>query len=153
MCFISATHYYHHHHHCESIILTITIIIIFIIFTIIFMSVTISITITTTIFIITIIITITNIIITIITIILYFPRYSKPGPGLNIKFLPEIKSLKKATAELQQQGVNKIIALGHAGIEMDKRVAMEVVGVDVVVGGHTNTFLYSGKVTYFFNLM
>ena len=46
--------------------------------------------------------------------------------------------------ELKQQNINKIIAVGHAGIEMDKQIAKEVDGVDIVVGGHTNTFLYTG---------
>eukprot|EP00058_Branchiostoma_floridae_P000188 XP_002585676.1 hypothetical protein BRAFLDRAFT_111560 [Branchiostoma floridae] len=41
-------------------------------------------------------------------------------------------------------GVNKIIALGHAGYSKDQDVARRVSGVDVVVGGHTNTFLYTG---------
>ena len=50
----------------------------------------------------------------------------------------------KAVEELKQQNINKIIAVGHAGIEMDIRIAKEVDGVDIVVGGHTNTFLYTG---------
>ena len=29
---------------------------------------------------------------------------------------------------------------------MDKQIAEEVDNVDVVVGGHTNTFLFTGKV-------
>nr|KAG5691605.1 hypothetical protein BaRGS_023733 [Batillaria attramentaria] len=41
-------------------------------------------------------------------------------------------------------GVNKIIAVGHAGYPHDIRVASEVTGLDVIVGGHTNTFLYNG---------
>lgn len=42
-------------------------------------------------------------------------------------------------------GINKIIALGHSGFAVDKEIAEKVKGVDVVIGGHTNTFLYSGK--------
>jgi len=61
-----------------------------------------------------------------------------------MKFLPEVESVRKAVEELKQQNINKIIAVGHAGIEMDKRIAKEVDGVDIVVGGHTNTFLYTG---------
>ena len=47
--------------------------------------------------------------------------------------------------ELKKQNINKIIAVGHSGIEMDKKIAKEVDGVDIVVGGHTNTFLYTGE--------
>ncbi len=48
---------------------------------------------------------------------------------------------------LTAQGVNKIILLTHIGYGADLEVAQGVSGVDVVVGGHTNTFLsnsYSG---------
>lgn len=41
--------------------------------------------------------------------------------------------------------MTKIIALGHSGFEMDKLIAQKVKGVDVVVGGHSNTFLYTGN--------
>ena len=54
-------------------------------------------------------------------------------------------SIRAEVTNLQGQGVNKIIALGHAGFSVDKRIAREVAGVDVVVGGHTNTFLYTGN--------
>ncbi|RMX39597.1 hypothetical protein pdam_00004020 [Pocillopora damicornis] len=72
------------------------------------------------------------------------PKVSKPGPGPNVKFLPEVESLKSAVQELKKQNINKIIAVGHSGIDMDKKIAKEVDGVDIVVGGHTNTFLYTG---------
>ncbi|KAK3749568.1 hypothetical protein QZH41_019711 [Actinostola sp. cb2023] len=71
-------------------------------------------------------------------------RVSSPGPGPNIRFLPEIQSVRTATDELRQKGINKIIALGHSGIWVDEEIAKQVSGVDVVVGGHSNTFLYSG---------
>lgn len=45
---------------------------------------------------------------------------------------------------LRDMGVNKIIALGHSGFTVDKNIAQKVKGVDVVIGGHTNTFLYTG---------
>ena len=53
--------------------------------------------------------------------------------------------MQRAVKELEEQGVNKIIAVGHAGFNTDIEIARKVVGVDVVVGGHSNTFLYSGK--------
>ena len=33
--------------------------------------------------------------------------------------------------------------IGHSGFDMDKKIAKECPLVDVVVGGHTNTFLYT----------
>ncbi len=48
---------------------------------------------------------------------------------------------------LTAEGVDKIVLLTHIGYGADLEVAQGVSGVDVVVGGHTNTFLsntYSG---------
>ncbi len=48
---------------------------------------------------------------------------------------------------LSAQGIDKIILLSHLGYGPDLEVAQGVSGVDIVVGGHTNTFLsntYSG---------
>ena len=43
--------------------------------------------------------------------------------------------------QLSAAGVNKIILVTHIGYAADVAVAQAVSGVDVVVGGHTNTFL------------
>ena len=64
-------------------------------------------------------------------------------PG-NLKFEDVVKSVQAEAERLSSDGVDKIIALGHAGITMDKRVAL-IPQVDVVIGGHTNTFLYTGQ--------
>ncbi|XP_015125991.1 protein 5NUC [Diachasma alloeum] len=61
-----------------------------------------------------------------------------------VNFLDEIASIKKEVHRLQEQGVKILIALGHSGFSMDKRIAAEVDGIDLVIGGHTNTFLYTG---------
>jgi 5'-nucleotidase len=42
---------------------------------------------------------------------------------------------------LTAQGVNKIIVLSHSGYAVDQRVAAGTTGVDVIVGGHSNTLL------------
>ena len=52
--------------------------------------------------------------------------------------------LQTQVDKLETQGYNKIIALGHSGFDMDQLIAKSVRGVDVVIGGHTNTFLYTG---------
>ena len=57
----------------------------------------------------------------------------------------EIAALKKESEALHADGVNIIIALGHSGIEKDIEIANEVPLIDVVVGGHSDTFLYKGK--------
>jgi len=70
------------------------------------------------------------------------PRYSKPGP--NIKFNDEVTSVRECAKNMRRNGINIVLALGHAGIEMDRKIAKEVDDIDIVIGGHTNTFLYSG---------
>ncbi|XP_068087209.1 5'-nucleotidase [Hyperolius riggenbachi] len=70
------------------------------------------------------------------------PVLSDPGPYL--RFEDEIEVLQNEVSKVQTLGANKVIALGHSGFETDKLIAQKVRGVDVVVGGHTNTFLYTG---------
>uniref|UniRef100_A0A3B5KF59 5'-nucleotidase n=1 Tax=Takifugu rubripes TaxID=31033 RepID=A0A3B5KF59_TAKRU len=70
------------------------------------------------------------------------PALSRPGPHL--KFEDEVTSLQLQVDKLQTMGVNKIVALGHSGFLVDQDIARKVRGVDVVVGGHTNTFLFTG---------
>ncbi|XP_069575112.1 snake venom 5'-nucleotidase-like [Brachyistius frenatus] len=66
-------------------------------------------------------------------------------PGQHLKFENEVEALQVQVNMLETMGFNKIIALGHSGFDMDKDIAKRVRGVDVVVGGHTNTFLYTGE--------
>lgn len=70
------------------------------------------------------------------------PALSKPGPDL--EFLDEVSALQMQVDKLQTLGINKIVALGHSGFTVDQEIAKKVRGVDVVIGGHTNTFLYTG---------
>uniref|UniRef100_A0AAY4CPE5 5'-nucleotidase n=1 Tax=Denticeps clupeoides TaxID=299321 RepID=A0AAY4CPE5_9TELE len=70
------------------------------------------------------------------------PALSMPGPYL--QFEQEVGALQTQVDKLTTLGVNKIIALGHSGFTVDKEIAEKVRGVDVVIGGHSNTFLYTG---------
>lgn len=65
--------------------------------------------------------------------------------GAHLKFEDEVTSLQLQVNKLQTLGVKKIIALGHSGFTVDQDVAKKVRGVDVVIGGHTNTFLFTGE--------
>ncbi|XP_046575129.1 5'-nucleotidase-like [Haliotis rubra] len=65
--------------------------------------------------------------------------------GRNLRFQDEVVAVQREADILTSQGINKIIALGHSGFTIDKRIAAEVRNLDVVVGGHTNTFLYTGQ--------
>lgn len=63
----------------------------------------------------------------------------------NVIFKDEVESIQREAKKLKEQGVDILIALGHSGFETDKRIAREVEDIDLVIGGHTNTFLYRGK--------
>lgn len=46
-----------------------------------------------------------------------------------------------AVAEIEAQGINKIILLTHTGIQTDLEIAPQLSGVDVYIGGHSHTLL------------
>ena len=62
-----------------------------------------------------------------------------------MKIFDEVKGVRDEAQRLKQQGVNILIAVGHAGYLKDMEIAEKVPDIDVVVGGHTNTFLWNGK--------
>ncbi|XP_044249208.1 protein 5NUC [Drosophila takahashii] len=64
----------------------------------------------------------------------------------NVIYKQEVPAINKETKKLVDQGVNIIIALGHSGYDKDKEIARRCPDVDVVVGGQSHTFLYTGKV-------
>lgn len=77
------------------------------------------------------------------SIFFFFSMIFTTGP--NLVFNDEIQSVQAAVHELIDAGVNKIIALGHSGYDKDIEVAKNTVGIDVIVGGYTDTFLYTGE--------
>jgi 5'-nucleotidase len=64
---------------------------------------------------------------------------SSPGP--NVLITNDVAGVTAAVAELQKQGVDKIIALTHVGYQRDLSAIARIPGVDVVVGGHSHTLL------------
>ncbi len=63
------------------------------------------------------------------------------SPGKNITFSDPVAAVQAEVDVLTKQGINKIIVLSHSGYGVDLEVAAKVSGVDVIVGGHSNTFL------------
>lgn len=63
----------------------------------------------------------------------------------NVIFEDEVEAISKEAKRLKETGVNILIALGHSGIATDEKIAAEVEDIDLVIGGHTNTFLFNGK--------
>lgn len=58
--------------------------------------------------------------------------------------LCELLTFSAEAAKLKAQGYTIIIALGHSGYRKDQEIARNCPEVDIVIGGHTNTFLFNG---------
>jgi len=64
-----------------------------------------------------------------------------------LTFLDEIESVRKEAQRLKslKPPVDIIIALGHSGYLLDLKMAKEIEEIDLVVGGHSHSFLYTGE--------
>ena len=51
--------------------------------------------------------------------------------------------MSKEVERLHNDGVDIIIGLGHSGYEKDKEIAEKVPHIDVIVGAHTHSFLFT----------
>ncbi|NNL35813.1 MAG: multifunctional 2',3'-cyclic-nucleotide 2'-phosphodiesterase/5'-nucleotidase/3'-nucleotidase, partial [Silicimonas sp.] len=63
------------------------------------------------------------------------------SPGPNVIFTDPSEAVQGEVDKLTEMGVNKIVVLSHSGYRVDQRVAENTTGVDVIVGGHSNTLL------------
>lgn len=62
----------------------------------------------------------------------------------NINILPEVEAVRDEVAKLTADGVNIIIVLSHCGLEVDRDIAKHGGPIDIIVGGHSHSFLWSG---------
>ena len=65
----------------------------------------------------------------------------QPSAGPNVSFLSPIPVLNETVSRLQAEGINRIILISHSGYELDREIAAAVPGIDVIVGGNSNTVL------------
>jgi 5'-nucleotidase len=63
------------------------------------------------------------------------------SPGENIEFGDPVAAVQSEVDRMTAEGITKIIVLSHSGYGVDLHVAQNTVGVDVIVGGHSNTYL------------
>jgi 5'-nucleotidase len=66
---------------------------------------------------------------------------------VSVTFSPVITAVQNEVNKLTAQGINKIILVGHLGYDVDIKLASVITGVDVIVGGHTHSFLYTPVLT------
>lgn len=65
--------------------------------------------------------------------------------AMTVEFFDEIEAINREAERLQRdENVDIIIALGHSGIVRDQEIAKNCPLVDIIIGGHSHTFLYSG---------
>lgn len=67
------------------------------------------------------------------------------APKNNVEYEDEVVALKKEVYKLKQMGIKIIIALGHSGFLTDLLIAEEIEDLDLVIGGHSNTFLINNS--------
>lgn len=71
------------------------------------------------------------------------PEIAASGP--NVAFESVTEYVRGAVGALEAAGINKIVVVSHIGYNVDQDLAKAVAGIDVIVGGHTHTFLGTGK--------
>ena len=61
----------------------------------------------------------------------------------NLVLEDEVEAITREVEKLTAAGVDIIIALGHSGYLMDKKIAEEVPNIDIIVGAHSHSFLFT----------
>ncbi len=60
-----------------------------------------------------------------------------------VAFLDAVGTVRGAVTALTAAGVDKVILLSHSGYHRDQQIAAQVPGIDLIVGGHSHTYLSS----------
>lgn len=66
---------------------------------------------------------------------------SKTG---KVRFLNEVDIVRHEADKLDKEGVDIIVVLSHCGVDVDFEIARGAPKIDVIVGAHTHTFMYTG---------
>lgn len=67
------------------------------------------------------------------------PGISSSGP--NLRFTDPLEAANRAVWEARREGPATVVVLSHLGLAQDRRLAAEVAGVDVILGGHSHTLV------------
>lgn len=63
------------------------------------------------------------------------------SPENTLIFTDPVEALRREIDNFNAQGINRIIVLSHSGFPIDLDIAAKVNGIDLIVGGHSNTLL------------
>lgn len=67
-------------------------------------------------------------------------------PDLNVlDFEQTVKNTQAEINKLRANGINKIIILSHIGKDLDQKLAAQLDGVDIIVGGHSHDKIEGAK--------
>ncbi len=58
------------------------------------------------------------------------------APSKSVKFLPVLAAAKQAVKDLRAQGADFVIGITHLDLTVDRAIAAQVRGLDVIMGGH-----------------
>ncbi len=75
-------------------------------------------------------------------------RYAPSGIKSSIKIQNQINELKKDIATIKSRGANFIVLLSHSGYENDVELSKALKGIDVIIGGHSQTMIKNSKKEY-----
>ncbi|MBN2515431.1 MAG: bifunctional metallophosphatase/5'-nucleotidase [Deltaproteobacteria bacterium] len=64
---------------------------------------------------------------------------TKPDNVTGLTFLDPEKILPPLLQDVRNRGADVVIVLSHSGLDADRKLAKNVDGIDVIVGGHTHT--------------
>ncbi|XP_031627629.1 protein 5NUC-like [Contarinia nasturtii] len=73
------------------------------------------------------------------------PSTARWVPNCAVDFRPEVEAINEEANKLRKKGVKTIIGLSHSGFVDDLKIAESCPLLDLVIGGHTHTFLYTGQ--------
>jgi 5'-nucleotidase len=62
-----------------------------------------------------------------------------------LRFPDFLEITRRLVSQLESEGVSMVVVLSHLGLEDDRRLADEISGIDLIVGGHSHDRLSSGE--------
>lgn len=68
-----------------------------------------------------------------------------PSDWGKAQVMPEVEYVKREVDLLVEEGIDIIIVLSHSGLDTDRQIAKHGGPIDIIVGGHSHSFLYSGE--------
>lgn len=74
------------------------------------------------------------------------PETKALAPANEVLLTDEVEAINAEAAILKSQGVDVLIGLGHSGLQRDQEIGLLCPDLDLVIGGHSHSLLYTGAV-------